>query len=100
MGVVDLELFKKHVRADDFTDDDAYMQHLLDAAEQAVVRRTGRTARELADAGGGFFPAPLRQAVMLLAAHWYNQREAVAAAQMHEVPHTLDALVKPFTRLT
>lgn len=64
MAIVDLELFKKHVRADDFTDDDAYMLHLLDAAEQAVVTATNRTAAELT-AGGGGFPgsaAPCRAA--------------------------------------
>ena len=33
MATVDLELLKKHVHADDFTDDDVYLQHLLGAAE-------------------------------------------------------------------
>ena len=32
MAVVSLALFKKHVRADDFADDDEYLQHLLDTA--------------------------------------------------------------------
>ena len=99
MAVVDLELFKKHVRADDFDDDDAYLLHLLDTAEQHVVDMTCRSAVELAEANGGYFPGRLKQAIMLLAAHWYNQRETASSTQMHEVPYALQALVKPFIRL-
>lgn len=36
---------------------------------------------------------------MMLAAHWYNQRETVSAVQMHEVPDALQALVKPYRKL-
>ena len=43
MAVVSLALFKKHVRADDFADDDEYLQHLLDTAESAVITATNRT---------------------------------------------------------
>lgn len=99
MAIVSLALFKQHVRADDFADDDLYLEHLLDAAEVAVTRATNRTALELADANGGYYPEPLKQAVMMLAAHWYNQRESVSSTQMHEVPDSLQALVKPYTRL-
>ena len=84
---VNLELLKKHVRADDFRDDDEYLQHLLEAAE------------ELQELGGGEWPKPLQQAVLLAAGHWYNQREAVSGVQMAEVPYTLTALVKPYRKL-
>lgn len=43
MAVVSLELFKKHVYADDFTGDDVYLQHLLDTAEIAVINATHRS---------------------------------------------------------
>lgn len=99
MAAVSLALFKKHVRADDFADDDTYLEHLLEAAEQSVVTATNRSVEELTADTAGDFPAPLKQAVMLLAAHWYNQRESVSGVQMHEVPDSLQALVKPFTRL-
>ncbi len=91
-------MFKKHVRADDFADDDEYMQHLIDAAEVAVIAATNRTAEELAGDNGGF-PKPLQHAAMMLAAHWYNQRESVSTAQMHEVPDALQALIKPYRKL-
>lgn len=99
MAVVSLALFKKHVRADDFVDDDEYLQHLIDTAEETVITATNRSVRELTGDGAGEFPAPLKHAVMMLAAHWYNQRESVSSVQMHEVPDSLQALVKPYRKL-
>ena len=99
MAAVDLALFKKHVRADDFADDDEYLSHLLETAEEAVVTSTNRTREELLEKGNGAFPAPLKHAIMLLGAHWYNQRESVSTAQMYAVPDSLQALVKPYRKL-
>lgn len=99
MAIVSLALFKNHVRADDFTDDDELMQHYVDAAEAHVIQATNRTADELQQLGSGEYPAQLKQAVLLLAGHWYNQRESVAGVQMHEVPDALQALIKPFRKL-
>lgn len=94
-----LELFKKHVRADDFTEDDKYLQHLLDAAEESVVKATNRTREELEDMGGGKLPTPIMQAVLMLGAHWYNQRESASTVQMHSVPDALSSLIKPYRKL-
>lgn len=99
MAVVSLALFKKHVRADDFADDDEYLEHLLATAEVTVSRATNRTEEELKAEGGGEYPKPLAHAVMMLAAHWYNQRESASSTQMHEVPDALQALVKPYRKL-
>ena len=99
MATVDLELLKKHVRADDFADDDDYLAFLLDAAEQHVCNATNRKAEELLEMGGGVLPATLQQAVLLTAGHWYNQREAVSGVQMAEVPYTVQALIKPYRKL-
>ena len=99
MAVVDLALFKAHVRADDFAGDDTLLQHYLDAAEAAVIRDTNRTEAELTEINGGTFPVQIKQAIMLLGAHWYNQRESVASVEMREVPDTLQALIKPCRKL-
>lgn len=94
-----LQLLKQHVRADDFADDDDYLTHLLAAATEHVTQATNRTSEELKALGGGDYPMSLQQAILLLAGHWYNQREAVGTAQMAEVPYTLQALIKPYRRL-
>lgn len=99
MSVVELALFRKHVRSDDFDDDNEYLQHLLDAAEAAVITETNRTKEELIILGGGTFPTPLIHAIMVIGAHWYNQRESVSTAQMHAVPYSLQSLVKPYVKL-
>lgn len=99
MSAVNLELFKKHVRADDFSDDDVYLTHLLEVAEVAVINATNRTMEECVSLGGDTLPAPLVHAIMMLGAHWYNQRESVAINQMHEVPDSLQALIKPYRKL-
>ena len=97
--VATLVLFKKHVHADDFTADDDYLYHLLDAAEETVIRATNRTVAELEELGGGEMPHGIIQAIFMLGAHWYNQRESVSTVQMHEVPASLQALVKPYRKL-
>ena len=100
MATMDLALLKQHVRADDFSDDDVYLAHLLEAAEAWVIGSTNRTRAELAEIGGGDeLPPTLQQAVLLVAGHWYNQREAVGAGQMSEVPYTLQSLIKPYRKL-
>ena len=91
MATVDIALLKSHVRADDFSDDDQYLAHLLDAAELYVTTATNRSTDHL--------PATLQQAVLLIAGHWYNQREAVSGVQMAEVPYTLQAIIKPYRKL-
>ena len=40
-----------------------------------------------------------QQAVLLIAGHWYNQREDVSAVQMAEVPYPLQALVNTDRKL-
>lgn len=99
MSVVSLALFKKHVRADDFAEDDEYLEYLIDTAEDVVIRATNCNPIELLDAGYGEFPKPLKHAIMMLAAHWYNQRESVSSVQMHQVPDALQALIKPYRKL-
>lgn len=95
-----LALLKKQVRADDFSQDDAYLEHLLDTAKKTVITATNRTEAELREMDSeGHLPKMLLQAALMLAAHWYNQRESVAAVAMHEVPDSVQALVKPYRRL-
>lgn len=99
MAVVSLALFKKHARADDFADDDEYLEHLLETAESAVIAATNRPQKELEQMGGGEVPTPIKHAIMMLGAHWYNQRESVSNVQMHAVPDSLQALIKPYRKL-
>ena len=45
-------------------------------------------------------PEPLRHAIRLLAAHWYDNRGVVAAGARATVPSTVAALLVPYRRLS
>lgn len=96
---VSIGVLKKHVRAEDFSDDDELLEVYLNAAKEAVIKATCRTEEELTEIGGGVFPHQLDIAILNLAGHWYNTRESVAAVDMHEVPYTYQAMIKPYRRL-
>lgn len=98
-----LELLKKHVRAEDFDADDDYLAQCLAAAIEAATLYTHRAADELhalaADGADGGYPPSFGQAVLLLAATWYDQREAVGGQSQQPLPYGAEALLKPYRRL-
>ena len=99
MALVKFELFKQHLKADDFVEEDAYLQHLCDTAESAIIAATRRDVRELLKMNHGELPLELQQAVLLLGAHWYNQHETASPVQMHSVPFTVASLIRRFKKL-
>lgn len=101
MSIVNLSLVKIHVRADEYADDDIYLQHLINVAEEKIVTDTNRTLEDLLtlSADGKSLPLQLQQACLLCVGHWYNQRESVSVASMSSVPMGYDSLVKPFRKL-
>lgn len=99
MGIVSLELAKAQMRADDFAADDAIIQQKLEAAEEAVVRATNRSVDELMAMNGGKFPTMLTEAVLVLAGNMYDQRESTSTVARHEVPDSLQAMIKPWRKL-
>jgi len=48
---------------------------------------------------GADVPAGLRQAILMLAAHWYENRSAVTGAEMREAPEGVRRLLAPYRRL-
>lgn len=95
---VSLELFKKHVRCDDFTDDDEYLDHCLAAAEQYVIGLTGYTEDELSVIPDDAFPMPLKHAILMRGASLYEYREDIVNTSISETPLALMALVKPYQK--
>lgn len=88
-----LEEIKRQCRVD-FEEDDALLTSLGEAAEEETVRITGRNAEELLDMGGGHWPSPLRQAMLIRTAQFYSQPEG------SEKPNALfESLIRPYQRL-
>lgn len=44
-------------------------------------------------------PDPLRVAILLLAGHWYQNREATIPATINALPFAVDALIAPYRRV-
>lgn len=99
---ISLTDLKRQCYADSYTDDDDILQQKLEIAEAIVVLWTNRTADELKaiNDDGTTYPAPVVQAIYLLAAHYYATREAASSAKQEAVPYGIEALIKPYRRLS
>lgn len=59
----------------------------MDAANAVTVRYV---------AGAAAAPLPIKQAILLLVAHWYENRQPVNAGQAEELPFAVNALIAPY----
>lgn len=114
LRVVTLEELKMQMRVD-FEDEDTIIKAYGVAAEDAAISSTRRTLEELAVIGRAEvtgetvsvedvdvradFPARLKIAVLMIAAHWYRNREPVAAVAVNAVPYAWEVLTKPYRKL-
>ncbi|MDD6379876.1 MAG: head-tail connector protein [Prevotella sp.] len=97
-----LEMFKRHIHADDVDCDDDMLQFYLDAAEQQVVRRCDCDEDRLYvddGKGGRVLPKELQLAVLLLASHYNDNRADASPVQMHSIPDGVEAIIKGYTEL-
>ena len=114
LQVVTLAELKQQMRVEE-SYEDALITEYGKAAERYVITDTRRTLSELntigyeetqglkilTDPGVEYFPAPLKVAILMLAANLYRNREPVAAGVTPAVvPYTLEAFIKPYVRLT
>ena len=99
MAIATLDELKAQVAwTDDLgTDDDAILTAKLAAAQGHVERMLGHGIEATyADA----VPAPLKEAVLQLAAWYYSQREAAAEVRLVEVPFGVREIVAEFRDMT
>ena len=114
LQVVTLAELKQQMRVEE-SYEDALITEYGKAAERYVITDTRRTLAELnaigyeetqgtdpvTNPGVQYFPAPLKVAILMFAANLYRNREPVAAGVTPAaVPYTLEAMIKPYVRLT
>ncbi|HEV7339836.1 MAG TPA: head-tail connector protein [Bosea sp. (in: a-proteobacteria)] len=87
MAALSLSDAKAHLRVS-FSDDDVYIQSLIDAAEAYV----GKIGVALATP----VPAPVLHAVKLLLSHWYQSRDAAGEKPSQSIAFGVDALLQPY----
>jgi len=103
LKVVTLDELKAQMR-EDWDGEDDLIRLYGEAAEDAVIGATRRTHEELVEMGkeegGEGFPARLKVAILMLAAHSHRNREPVAAVAQNAVPYALDMYIKPYVKLS
>jgi len=93
---------------------DPALYELVETATGAEIRfKAGFTAPELDHdnsrlieitmttgygASAAFVPASIKVAIMLLATHWYENREAVTGRNLTRLPFAVDRLITPYRR--
>lgn len=90
-NLMSLDELKEHLNIDKcYFDDDAYLVTLMQTAELAVEKHARIRIKD------GCFDRPLAvQAVKLLAATWYKNREnSVTGTIVAELPYTFEYLIK------
>lgn len=91
---------KKHLNIDaGFTEDDDYIQSLIDVAEAVVQEHIDYNLADLCDLDGNgevdasTLPAPLIHAMKLFIGNMYANRESVAFTAPHEIPLSFNYLL-------
>ena len=99
--VVTLDAFKGQVRIDpDDGSEDAVLTPILAAAVRAVENRTGRRFEGDGDTIEQADVPAANMAVLMLAAHWYRNRETVVVgAVSSELPMGVEYLINPFAKM-
>ena len=95
MAVVTLEQIKVHLNLTG-SDDDALLNDKVAAAQDHVERLLGfQIETEYPDGG----PPSLKQAVLMLASWWYEQREAALTGTIvASVPHGVQEIVTEYRK--
>lgn len=78
-----VDIVKKHLNIEpSFSEDDSYIELLIEVAEERVAKELCMPADELAHIDGGDeIPKPLISAMLLIVGSYYNNREEVTAVQ-------------------
>nr|DAM83359.1 MAG TPA: Head Tail Connector Protein [Caudoviricetes sp.] len=99
LRIVSIEELKLQMRVD-FADEDQSILLYGCAAEDTVIDMTRRTLDELIEWDGRGFPSPLKVAILMLASHFYRNREPVSSIAQNMVPLSVAILVKPYVKLS
>lgn len=88
-----LENAKQHLCVDkDFHEDDDYILHLIQVAEDAIEKRIDQKLQDIVDPKTGYLPKSVIQSILLLVGQFYKEREATTNLSSNEIPIGLNWL--------
>lgn len=94
MNYTTLNELKAHLNIETgYTTDDIYLTTLLDVAESACNEYTNN-GLEIFNTYD--LPIQIKHAIILLAGHWYLNRNMVSFGQGYEIPYTFQFLLNPY----
>ena len=84
---------------EDYTGEDTYLSGLLEASQSAVEFHIQQPLSTFLKEDKGLEPM-LKHAILILASHFYANREPVAYVQPKIIPYTFEYLLQPFKKYT
>ena len=91
---VTLDKVRAHLNLDDYyTEDNEYIIHLINAAEEATAKRLNLKSLAYAvDPHSGYLPDSIIHQILLLVGSWYAARETFSYQSVSQLPHSFDFL--------
>lgn len=97
-----LDMAKRHLNIEDaFTDDDQYIDSLIEVAEEKVAAELCMKVEDMATINqGGSLPAPLLQAILLTIGAYYTNREDITTVQTKPLEYGVKYLTQLYRNFT
>lgn len=96
LRIITLNEIKANSRIDG-SDEDALITSMGEAAEQGVLNVLDRSYDDIIVEYGSI-PAPIKQACLALADHYYHHRGIVNPTALYNIPYTIDFALKPYIK--
>lgn len=78
---------KQHLNIDnDFHEDDNYILHLIEVAEDAISKRIDKNLCDCVNPKTGYLEKSVIQSILLLIGQFYANREATTPTSANEIP--------------
>lgn len=97
-----LDMAKRHLNIEDaFTDDDCYIEALIDVAEEKVAAELCTDVESMASIGKDEgIPKPLIQAILLTIGAYYTNREDITTVQTKPLEQGVKYLTQLYRNFT
>ena len=86
------EIKKQCIIEEDFYEDDAYLELLGEAVEQAVDNHIDHHLQDIVVKNGGDLPKPIKMSMLLMADYLYENR----ATAETEIPNAFYVMLQPY----